>query len=424
VKKLTLILLILSVLVSAWAEGKREAAVTEVTVLHSGGTPIGGGKTHLDYAVEKLAKDYPGVAVKLLKIDLSTGAAITMDAMLAAGTAPDIYIDTMVRTSKYMVPEFAAPLDGIIRDLDKYPAATLAPYRRDGKLLALPVPGGAQAMCINLEIMRDIGFEVRDDWTTDDFLVMAEKVKQKYGGKKWATGFFAANQSGDYLLHNWFPAFGVEYYQNANYDRTTIRETGGVKVYEWYKKLNDNGYIPPSAGTLNDDDYAAAWAEGKYAATAFFESWCKPYFDTAISQGLIKQPWPYKFVPFPRGPGVKSVPVYVSNGAFIVRKSSPAREAVAGRFAEYANSAEVQAGIARETQVPPNRTDVKAEMSGRNTEIAAIAARNGVYDAGLTDPRFTARRSTQFPILQKLLAGKLSPAEAIAEYESALNEVR
>ncbi len=104
-------------------------------------------------------------------------------------------------------------------------------------------------------MMKEIGYTVPDNWTIDDFLKMAELVKQKYNGKKWATGMFAANQSGDYYINNWFASFGANWYNNKNYDKAVVADNGGAKVYEFYQTLVKNGYVPPNCATLNDDDY-------------------------------------------------------------------------------------------------------------------------------------------------------------------------
>ena len=239
-----------------FGEGTQETTKkpVEITFLHSGDTDFTAelGATKFDYALAKLKADFPDAKVDMIKLDLSDGSTLTMDAMLAAGQAPNVYQDTIVRSSKYMVPEYAMPLDGLIRDIDKYDPRALEPYRRGGKLLALPIPGGAQGMAVNLEIMADIGYTVPGRWTVDDFLTMAKLVKDKYHGQKWATGMFAGNQSGDYLINNWFASFGVKYYSAGDYSHSTIAETGGAKVYEFFQKLVKNGYVPPNSATLVD----------------------------------------------------------------------------------------------------------------------------------------------------------------------------
>jgi len=368
-------------------------------------------------------RDFPGTIIKLFKIDLTDGSSLTMDAMLAAGRAPNVYSDTMVRASKYILPSFALPLDGLIRDLGKYTKETLAPYRRDGKLLALPSPGGAQGMCINLDIMKEIGYTVPPNWTIDDFLAMAELVKQKYGGTKWATAMFAANQSGDYLNNNWYASFGVEWY-GKDYNTSKVADNGGAKVYEFYQKLVKAGYVPPNSATLKDFDCIQHWSKGNIAATAFYPNWATLYIGQAIKQGTLARPFDYIFVPFPRAPGVSKVPTYYSGGALIVRKTGTAADAIAARFVEYANGPLAQ-GFSASDGVMPTRTDAWIKNTDFHIgEIQKIIAEQGIQDVGLTDSRFTQRRGLQFPILQKVLNLEVTPEAAIAEFQAALSAVK
>lgn len=400
----------------------KEIGPVEITVLHSGDTTFADGTTLFGNAEALLLKDFPKAKITWAKIDLSDGSTLTMDAMLAAGTAPNIYMDTMVRASKYMVPEFALPLDNVVRDLAKYNPGVLEPYKKDGKLVALPTPGGAQGMLINLAIMKDIGYDVPQNWTLDDFSKMATLVKSKYAGTKWATGMFAANQSGDYLINAWYASFGVKWY-GSDYDTAKVADNGGAKVYEWYQTMVKNEWVPPNCATLNDDDYAAQWYRGQLAATAFFPNWTKGYFDTAVKEGL--QPFDYVFVPFPRAPGVDKVPTYISNAAIVVHKTGTDADVVAARLAEYINGAKAQGDLAKTAQVIPNRVDATAQPTDPHVqEVTLIVVANGVQDVGLTDSRFTERRSLQFPILQQVLAFKLSPAEAIALFQSKLSAVK
>lgn len=419
-KKIFLLVSILLVCIASFAAPNPKT----ITMLHTGDTKLG-DTTMFAIALDDFHKDFPEVKVEMLKVDLSDGSTLTMDAMLAAGNAPNIYVDTMVRIAKYMVPEYALPLDSFIRDLNKYSASTLLPYRTNGKLLALPQYGGAQGMCINLDIMKDIGYVVPKDWTIDDFLVMAKKVKDKYNGKKWATGMFAANQSGDYLLNNWFASFGIpNFYEPGNYDKSIVSKVGGEKVYAFYQLLAKEGFIPPNSATLNDDDYAAQWMVGDLAATAFFPNWTAVYFKTAIDQGLIKKPFEYIFVPFPRASGVKKVPTYFSNGAFLVHKTGTDSDKYASRLVEYLNSAKIQDLMCKQTNTIPSRIDVVGSNDVHIGEVMKILSENGIMDVGLTDPRFTERRALQYPILQKVLMLEKSPKDAINEFEAKLSSVK
>jgi ABC-type glycerol-3-phosphate transport system substrate-binding protein len=273
-----------------------------------------------------------------------------------------------------------------------------------------------------MDIMKDIGYSIPDDWTIQDFMTMAEKVKQKYNGKKWATGMFAANQSGDYLINNWFAAFGAKFY-DGDYTKTVIKSSGGAKAYAFFQELVKKGYIQPNSATLTDDDYALSWSKGELAATAFFEPWTTVYFKSAIEQGLIEKPFEYKFVPFPRAAGVDRVPTYMMYGAYVVHKTGTEADAIAARLAEHLNSRAMQeAYIKKLPGNAPSRKDVIIFTDNqRLKELSAIVAKNGLFDVGLTSPKFPMTRPTHFPVLQKVLNLEVTPEEGITEYEAAFN---
>lgn len=425
-------LFLVALLLAGSAFGQEERTIT---LLHGGDPDLGGWTRYTD-AAERMQADYPGVTVEMLQVDLSDGSTLTMDALNAAGDAPNVYVDFIGRVSKSLVPEYALDLNGYIRDLDQY--VDLKPYTRDGAVLGLPDAGGAQGMAVNMDLMREIGFTPTWDWTVEDFLKMAELVKQHefvkveivepgffgrlFGRKpkeirtpvaKYATGMFAANQSGDYLINNWFATFGAEYYADG-YDYTTIAE-GGAKVYEFFQTLVRNGYIPPDSATLTDDDYVLQWARGELAATAFFPAWVKPYIDTVVANGTGK-PFEYQFFPFPG-----QAPTYVSAGAFVVHKTGTEADKWAARFVEYANGVKFQEYTASIGSVPPRR-DVSQPSDPRVAETSRIMADFGVFDLGSTMPFFARTRPQHFPILQRVLKLEVTPEDAIREYAAAINK--
>lgn len=391
-----------------------------ITVLHAGETKLG-DTTDFKMAEKMLKEEYPNVKVNWVRLDLSDGSTLTMDARIAAGDIPNIYIDSMVRASKYLVPEYAMPLDGLLKDVDSYYPSSL--LRVNGKILGVMEIGSAQGMAINLDIMKDIGFTVKPDWTISDFLKMAELVKQKYGGKKWATGMFAGNQSGDYLINNWFASFGVNWYNNGNYNKASVADNGGAKVYEFYQLLVKNGYVPPNAATLVDDDYVIQWAKGDLAATAFFPNWTKSYFDTVIQQGLIKKPFNYEFVPFPRAEGVKKVGTYYNGHAMIVHATGTAVDKIAVRLVELINDVSIE-NLQVLDGILPDRKATNPPSDPYTAQVMKIVAENGIHDFGLSDRRFTERRAMQFPILQQVLNLKITPEVAIKKFQDALNSVK
>jgi ABC-type glycerol-3-phosphate transport system substrate-binding protein len=89
------------------------------------------------------------------------------------------------------------------------------------------------------------------------------------------------------------------------------------------------------------------------------------------------------------------------------------------------NDAESQGLFAKYNGTPPNRKDAIYQPTDQGTlDIMEIAKAFGFYDAGVTDPRFTERRATQYPILQDLFNGKINPKEAIELYESKLTAIK
>ena len=72
--------------------------------------PFGDEGSLFENTVTMLKKDYPNVEVEFLSVDQQGGSTITMDSLLAAGDAPNIYFDSQVRTGKYLVAEYALDL--------------------------------------------------------------------------------------------------------------------------------------------------------------------------------------------------------------------------------------------------------------------------------------------------------------------------
>ncbi len=411
-KRVFFFVLILLTAAIGFAEGTGE--VTEITVL----TTAPADDPIMAYTLDAFADDYPGIDVVLLGLDLSDGSTMSMDALNAAKTPPNVYIDWVGRVSKFLVPEYALPLQDLI-DTEGYFPGVLDPYTRDGDLLGIPQPAGAQGMAINLEIMADIGYEVTADWTVDDFLEMAALVKAEYDGEKWATGMFAANQSGDYLINNWFAAFGADLYQDGDYTQTTIVESGGAVVYEFFQGMVRDGYVPEGAAMLTDDDYVLYWARGELAASAFFPGWVGYYQGVVAAQGY--EAFDFVFMPFPSATD-HGTPTYVSSAAVVVANTGTDADAIAARFADIWNGDVAQTMMTARLQIP-NRSSAYGFLptNARVAETVAIVEANGIMDVGLTGPHFAAVRPQHYPVLQKVLNLAITPDDAIAEYAARVN---
>ena len=409
------IFLILSIFIIAFSISAQTITVLITT------DPAYGKTTHYKEAERLLRADFPNAKIKLLGVDTTDGSTVSMDALLAAGRAPNIYYDAVMRTSKYMIPEYALPLDGLIRDIGKYKKDIMADYYKNGRLLGLPEPGGGFAMCLNMDILREVGYDPPANWTTDDFLKMCSLVKAKYGDKYIISNMHAANQSGDYIVNMWYASFGVNWYNNKNYDVSHVSDNGGAKVYAFFQELMKRGYIPANSATMTDDDRDAEWCKGNVVSTGYCPGWLV-FQDSAIQQGTLAKKFDVKFVPFPRAAGIKKVPLYYYGAVYIVHKTGADADKVAARFVEYANGAWWQ-DFGKELAFP-NRIDVTGPTNKHMIQIAKLLEENGVQDVGITDPRFTGRRAVQFEILQRVLQFKVSPEQGAREFQEALNAVK
>lgn len=410
-KRLFLILLVLLCAVNIFAKGAQER---KITVLFTVDGPK--DRTLWKDAAEATKAKFPGLEVEFLKVDLSTGAPVSMDTLIAAGTPPDIYGDTMVRTSRYIVPEFAMAVNDYM-DVSDY--AYLEPLTRNGKVLALPTQGGAQGMILNLDLLEAAGYTVPDNWTIGDFMTMCGKVKayaDKTGKEVYGTGLFAGNQSGDYLWMQWFASFGVDLYSD-NYVASTQNE-GGAAVWEFFKSLKNSGFVPNNSATLTDDDYALQWSKGMYAACAFFPNWVDMYFKSAMEQGLIKEPFRYKFVEFPN-----NAPACTSYEGVVVNKNTKYPAEVIEFVKNITSIESMNVRIKILSSVAYRKGATAKPDDSHAIEIDQIVAANGVYDLGVSNSWFAEVRAQGFPVLQSVLSGKITAAEAAELYTKKVNEI-
>jgi ABC-type glycerol-3-phosphate transport system substrate-binding protein len=369
----------------------------------------------------------PDVKIESAPVDFSDGSTVTMDALTAAGNAPDLYVDFMGRVSKYITPEFAFDIGPYITDkADMLPGA-LDMTTRNGKLLGLAFPSSAQGMAINMKLAKAIGATEASfkNWTVDDFLAMAKKVKALNNGS-YATGLFAGNQSGDYLWMNWMASFGARMYAPGDYSKTIINSPAGLKFFAFLQDCVKQGYAEPNSAVLTDDDYALTWAKGKYLSTGWFPGWISVYFKAVKDQKLGGADFDVIFVPFPKATGVKSVPAAGSMPGGVVHNGpDSAKNIAAANFLDFLGS---QLGqgiyIYYAQQSYANRKSVKVYYADPwMAQVEQIVKDNGMLDLGITLPQFAEIRAQGFPELQGLYTGKKTPAQAIASYESNVNKI-
>ena len=359
--------------------------------------------------------DLTGIEVEVIVADISTGSTITIDTMIAAGEAPDVYTDYLPRTGKFVDPAYALALDDYL-DLSAYNPAIIGQLKREGKHYGMMRAASAQGMWVNLDILDEAGYTIPDNWTTDDFLDMAKAVK-KIG--KYATILFAANQSGDYFYMNWFASFNTQLYAEG-YTESTADSPEGLATLEFLQGMIDDGYIPRESAVYSDDDYLREMFLGNCAVGGLFVGHL-PVLYNMVEQGTIEKAPNFKFVGFPGGAAACSMPHAVVGKA----SDDEERNAMVALLISFMTSQETQTRHVLSDSKPfPTRKDVTVEPDDVNWRaVKAVVAANGTYDLGLAHPTYAEIRKQMFPLLQEMYVGDITPAEAIKAYDDAVTAI-
>jgi len=274
-------------------------------------------------------------------------------------------------------------------------------------------------------MLEEIGYGDFDfeDWTIEDFIEIGDAVKATYDDK-WTTMIFFQNQSGDYVWMNWLSTFGAEMYHEGDYTKTAINSPAGVNVFEWFKFLTDNGYTRRDSAILNDDDYLAAIGQGTILFGNSVPGWSLGMQQTAVKQGTSAGIYAYKFVEFPRAPGVTKVPASGSApGVTAFKNADPDIEEQSAYLAWLYTTAEMQKAPVEAGSYPTRKSVTYQNKDEYWKQIAKIVADNGTLDLGLSQTFFSDVRLQGFPLGQAVLLGEMTPAEAAAEYEKNVNAI-
>jgi ABC-type glycerol-3-phosphate transport system substrate-binding protein len=383
---------------------------------------IAGGRSY-DVA---LVRQFPDLKFVYTDIDVTTGANITMAALIAAGTPPDICSEFTGRAGQYIVPEYALPLEV---DESVWDKAVLDTFKKDGVLYGLPWSIPVQGMAINLDVTDAAGYTVPDGpWTTDDFIEMLEAV-QNSGYKGDPTYLYAGSPSADYFWLNWWSAFGVQLFDKG-FTRSTVNDTPAlVEALTFMKRLIDEGYSPAASATNTVNEVLPGFREGKIAATGFRPTWIPAHLKVAVDQGKISKPFAYTVKPFPVKPGVAwPAPIPGTGQCIFAHKTdNPAKKQVLTEIILYL------ADLGQQHAYGEILTRYDVELSDEakalrqadplTEEILSYTAKGGFMNPGYTYEWYDETRAAALPILRDLYNGVINPAQAAKQYEDAVNAI-
>lgn len=389
----------------------------------------------VDEFTKPFVAKHPNTAIRALPLDYSDGTTSAQKAYLAAGMRVGL-LDYGGRIGELMIPEYALDLKPYLDTADFYPEQ-LALVTRGEAVLGIPFPGNQQIFMVNKTVLDSVGYTVPENWTTDDFLAMCALVKAKRPDIipfNWYCGELNA----DYYFMHILAWFGAELYQGGDYTKTTINSKQGLAAFTFIKKLYDLGYMPEDAITRKAGDYLNAQYAGKCASFSTFAGMTPPGIANLVKQGTLKEPWQWQVVPFPRGPGVAKVKSFNMQWGILVPRSDyiplggtkrrPKDAFWDDMYGEFAvKAAEFFTYTVKSGAMFPVRKSQEGYFTPDLTlypDIPFVAAlKLPAWDQGLFVKTYSAARFKAFGEFQAMLAGKKTPAEALASYEAELNKV-
>jgi ABC-type glycerol-3-phosphate transport system substrate-binding protein len=286
---------------------------------------------------EKLAADFekanPGVRVTILYRDVKQGS-MTVDALMAAGTPPDLWLDAAGYFKKYMNAEYALDLGKYV-NLSLYHDYLLKPYQVNGKQYALPYSNVLGGFAVNATMLAEVGYTLPDPakWTTDEFLALGAKLKAK--GYPLTMLDFKGGMSGWSFF--FLRAFGAEMYDSAkkDYSKVTINSPAALAGLEYIKKLISLGYAYPNAVEQDDNAAVELFTTYKVASSSMQDGHCAYWIPQQLATGKIKSKFEVRFVSFPHAPGLPNTKIYGYQSIMVGHKSDDeARNRMIGELAE------------------------------------------------------------------------------------------
>jgi ABC-type glycerol-3-phosphate transport system substrate-binding protein len=250
-------------------------------------------------AYEYFHKNYPNFKTKVFDRGNEGQAEQQLTTLIAAGTAPDVFITSAGDVPGLVRKGYALPLDSFLAK-DRAYATTLTPVATSintykGKVYGITWESLPRAWMINLDIFEKRGIKVpSQDWTIDEMIAVNKKLVDK------ANGISGMQGDEHILLYQFFMAYGVKGFKVVNgkavstlgQDPNAIAAVEKVVEMRWKSGSRFSDAEIASFGP-NWNDY---WVRG-HVGMVPWSLWGQPYnFDTQ------KNYFKWSALPPPKGP--------------------------------------------------------------------------------------------------------------------------
>jgi len=339
---------------------------------------------------------------------------------IASGQVPDVLKEYLGRMSAWWKHDVLESLSGTLseQDLEDFSTSLLELLTIDGNLIGYPLPLGTRTFGANMTLLKRAGVANlmpqgdNREWTLDTFELVLEKVSQLDG--VYGTGFFAANQSGDYHTLGILQMFGAYLYQDGDYTKTTLNSEEGIRGLQWMLDMVAKGYATPGPAGTTDDHHWEAIRSGRIA----FGGWC-PTPEQAqgcFENGMSPELYEYLFLEFPHAEGIAPPPLFIGLDIISVFKDSEVKNS-ATEFAQFLTSKEaLEDCISRYPNASPRKSVIPPSELKFLGILQRIMEKNGVGDLGLTSSYYLEVRHLQFPEMQAAFSGVKTAKQALDDF--------
>lgn len=401
-----------------------------ITVMNNGIVKYNPGEEEFRGApgvIEKLVNDFmathPGVRVNMIYRDVSKGS-LTFDAMLAAGNPPDIWIDASGYHAAYLNDNYALRLNEYI-DVSRFQPDLLSLYTKNGSVYALPLVNIATGMAVNLSMLERINYTLPpvEQWTTDEFLVLAARLKSAGIPATMIMGKGGFNSWTDV----WFYAFGAQMFAPGDYSKVAINSPEARAALEYIYSLIARGYTPPPL-TVNDDDSVEMFTTGKVFSGLMQNGHTDYWFPEQLRQGKIDEIPEYTFIEFPHAPGRAHTPVSGYQTILSAHKSNnAARNQLVAELAGLLTGAEAQWYYAVQSGGFPTYKNLAPNLGAAATPsyraIAALAGTAGAYKEWPDGPKYVEVRRLWASLTEQWIRGRLTTGNLLSQFEREANAI-
>ncbi len=409
---------------STIAPPKNENA-TKISFWHSMGGDIGGK------AIPQMSNDFnasqDGCYVTPIYQGSYDDALNKLKAGLQSNETPAVMqlydIGTRLMVDLKVITPIQDFIDQEKFDTSDFEANVLAYYTVDGKQVSMPFNSSTPMLYYNKKMFKEAGLDPeKPPRTFDEVTEYATKLTKKdANGKVLVSGISIS-------IYGWFfeqflAVSGGVYADNANgrdalATAAAFNSPEGVKVFEWWKAMNDAG-IMGNYGRKNADVRTAFYAE----QTAMFID------STAVLRGAIdtvgdKFEIGTAFLPRPNEEAYKTSGTIIGGGSlWVINNRPPEEQKCAWEYIKFVSNPQSQAywhtmsgyfPIRKSAYDEPLAKEWRAKYPQFSTAVDQLhaAPNNRVTQGGLIGVFPTARQTIEGAI-EEMLAGKATPKDAL-----------